>query len=275
MPETIRCPDCGAANDATATACTRCNFPLAEGGAPRAATAPDPAPAKAAAGEPAPAEPVAAEPTEATAKPFTFDPGPKPVRRRRPRSGAMQPVQVQLWLITAAAVVIAIVYFAAQGFWRSNVPPVEGARPDQQQRAELARQALERDSTNLEARVELANVLYDTGNWSEAIVHYRSAERLDPKRATVVVDLGVCYYNLGHFASAESLFHRALSLEPEQVFALFNLGIVAESREQWDAALDFYHRAMRAGPPEAMKPALEQHMQAVMTRTGKKAPPLP
>jgi len=170
--------------------------------------------------------------------------------------------------------VISIIYFAARGFWSTNAPPVEGAGPDQQHRADHARQALEQDSTNIEARIDLANVLYDTGNWSEAIVHYRSADRQDPRRSTVVVDLGVCYYNLGHFAAAESLFHHALSIEPEQVFALFNLGIVAESQERWDTALDFYHRAMRAGPPEGMRSALEQHMQAVMTRTGKKAPPL-
>jgi Flp pilus assembly protein TadD len=186
----------------------------------------------------------------------------------------MQPVQMQIWLVTGVAVVIAIVYFAAQGFWHSNVPPVTGAKPDQQQRADLARRVIEQDSTNVEARIELANLLYDTGNWSEAIVHYRSADRLDPKRSTTVVDLGVCYYNLGRFATAESLFHHALELEPQQVFALFNLGIVAESREKWDTALDFFHRAMQANPPEAMRPALEQHVQAAMARSGKKPPPL-
>ncbi len=280
MPEIVRCPSCGAANAANAAACPRCNFPLAVAGAASAergtpagadpAAAPD-----ASVGETppdTPAEPASSEPAGTT---HTFDPGRRPLRPRRPRPGGMQPIQVQIWLVTGAAMVLAIVYFAAQGFWRSNAPVVTGARPEQQQRADLARRQLEQDSTNIEARIELANVLYDTGNWSEAIVHYRSADRLEPGRPTTVVDLGVCYYNLGRFATAESLFHQALSLDPHQVFALFNLGIVAESREQWDAALGFFHRAMRAGPPEAMKPALEQHLQTVMAKTGKKAPPLP
>jgi cytochrome c-type biogenesis protein CcmH/NrfG len=269
MPETLRCPSCGAANDTSATTCARCNFPLLEQGTSA------PAPATTSASTEAAEPGTAAEPGAKGQAPFTFDPGPRPVRRRRERPGTMQPIQVQLWLVTGAAVVLGIVYFAAQGFWRSNVPPVAGAKPEQQQRADLARRLIEKDSTNVEARIELGNVLYDTGNWSEAIVHYRSADRLDPTRPTTVVDLGVCYYNLGRFATAESLFHRALALDPQQVFALFNLGIVAESRAQWDAALDFYHRAMRASPPEAMKPALEQHMQTVMAKTGKKAPPLP
>ena len=275
MPETIRCPDCGATNEATATACVQCNFPLATSDRPQEAVStpgtagdePQPAPAAETA---APSQ----APAAGAEKPFVFDPGPRPVRRRRARGEAMQPVQVQIWLFTGAAVVLGIIYFAAHGFIRSNAPPVAGAHPEQQQRADLARRMLDADSTNLPARIELANVLYDTGNWSEAIIHYRSAERQDPKRSTTVVDLGVCYYNLGQFAVAESLFHHALGLDEKQVFALFNLGIVAESREQWDQALDFYHRAMGANPPDAMKPSLEEHMKAVMARTGKQAPPL-
>jgi tetratricopeptide (TPR) repeat protein len=303
MPETIHCPDCGTENPAGAESCTQCNYPL-RGAFPKA---PSPEPAPAAATAPAPAEPAPAEsgaaesaPTDATtAEPAGeptpaaestlvapnepepgapvrgFSPGPRPLRPRRPRPEAMQPIQMQLWLFAGAAVVMGIVYFAAQGFWHSNAVPVVGAQPQQQQRADLARTALERDSTNLAARIELANVLYDTGNWSEAIIHYRSAERLDPKRATTSVDLGVCYYNLGQFAAAESLFQHALSLDAHQVFALFNLGIVAESQKRWDAALDYFHRAMRAGPPDAMKAPLEEHLQAVMAKTGKVPPPLP
>jgi len=187
---------------------------------------------------------------------------------------AMQPIQMQLWLFAGIAVVMGILYFAAQGFWNSNAKPVEGAAPQQQQRADAARAVLEKDSTNLVARIELANVLYDTGNWSEAIVHYKSAERLDPKRSTTVVDMGVCYYNLSAFATAESLFTHALAIDPQQIFALFNLGIVAESRADWNAAVDYFHRVMELNPPEGMRPIVEQHLQAAMEKTGRKAPPL-
>ena len=292
MPEII-CPDCGATNPADAAVCTRCNFPIRDVAAREAGdriASQD----SAATSTPVSSEPISVKADAASASAATaasapaavspepepgelvsgFDPGPRPVRRRRPRPDAMQPIQMQIWLFVGVLVVLGVIYFAAQGFWRSNAIQVAGARPDQQQRADLARRALEADSTNLAARIDLANVLYDTGNWSEAIIHYRSAERADPQRATTVVDLGVCYYNLGQFAAAESLFHRALAIDPQQVFALFNLGIVAESQERWDEALDFFHRAVRANPPEPMKVPLEQHLQAIMERTGKKPPPL-
>src|SRR5215471_17686807 len=244
MPESIRCPSCGAENAPGAESCAQCNFPLAE--------------------KPA----ISSEPE------FKFDPGPRPVRRQRERPGAMEPVQMQIWLFAGIAVILGIVYFAAQGFWKSNVPPVEGANAQQEQRADAARAVLAKDSTNVMARITLANVLYDTGNWSDAIVHYKSALRLDPNRATTVVDMGVCYYNLGRSAAAESLFQHALVLDPHQAVAMFNLGVIAESQERWDEALAQFHRALESGPPDEMKKVLQQHIEAAMAKTGKTPPPL-
>jgi cytochrome c-type biogenesis protein CcmH/NrfG len=248
MPETIRCPSCGAENAPEAETCARCNFPIHD---PASKTASAPA----------------AEPE------FQFDPGPRPTRRRA-RPDAAQPIQMQIWLFAGLAVVLGLVYFATQGFWKSNVKPVDGANPQQEQRADQARAVLAKDSTNVEARIELANVLYDTGNWSEAIVHYKSAARLDPNRSTTAVDLGVCYYNLGHFAEAESLFVHALAIDPHQAVAMFNLGIMAESQKRWDDALQRFHTAMEADPPDQMKQVLEQHIQDVMAKSGRKPPPL-
>jgi len=218
----------------------------------------------------------AAPATEKTEeKAFSFDPGPRPSpHRRRKRPNTMQPVQMQLWLFSAAVVVIILVVFAIKGAHQTNRPTVAGAQPDQQRFADQARQTLELDSTNVAARIDLANILFDTGNWSEAIVHYRSAARLDPNRATTIVDMGVCYYNLGQFAAAESLFQHALTLDSRQVFAMFNLGIVAERQGQWKEAQTYYHRAMETGVPEQMRPVLEQHLQDVMKKTGASPPPL-
>jgi len=271
MSETVTCPGCGTANPAGAEQCRNCNFPL--GDAPRPAAAP----IEAAPPEAAPEERATTAPAVASAAGETQDSSillPRPQRPRRARPDAMQPVQMQIWLFVGIAVVLGFVYFAAQGFWNTHVTPVEGASSAEQQRADQARRALETDSTNVAARIELANVLYDTGNWSEAIVHYRSAERLDPHRSTTVVDMGVCYYNLSAFSAAESLFTRALEIDPKQIFALFNLGIVAESRSDWKGAIDYFHRVMELNPPEGMRPIVEQHLQAAMEKTGRKAPPL-
>ena len=266
MSETVTCPGCGTANPAGAQQCRNCNFPL--GDAPRPAAAPPEAAPEEHATTSSDDSTKAGEPSE---MPVALQ---RPQRPRRVRPDAMQPVQMQIWLFVGIAIVLGLVYFAAQGFWTTHVTPVEGASHTEQQRADLARRAIEKDTTNVAARIELANVLYDTGNWSEAIVQYRSAERLDPHRSTTVVDMGVCYYNLSAFATAESLFTHALAIDPQQIFALFNLGIVAESRADWNAAVDYFHRVMELNPPEGMRPIVEQHLQAAMEKTGRKAPPL-
>ena len=256
MSENITCPGCGASNPSGSESCAQCNFPLAQSSPPVAPKAQPDAGSTAKSSEPA------------------FDPGPRPVRQRRTRPNAMQPVQTQIWLVTGIGLVLGIVYFAAQGFQKTNVVPVAGAQVEQQQHADLARNTLAKDSTNLAARIELANVLYDTGNWSEAIIHYKSAARLDPQRSTTIVDLGVCYYNLGQFAAAESLFTHALTLDPQQSVAMFNLGIVSESQQRYKEAQEYYHRAMQSNPPETMKQALIEHLQTVMQKTGASPPPL-
>lgn len=253
MPDPNRCPDCGHLNPPENQYCEQCNFPLAD---------PAHAPADPAAAPPPPGAPG----TDPLVRPF------RPIRPRPPR--VQQPLQMQLWLVFGSLAALLAGYTAIRGFHESNVKPIEGAQVEQQHRADEARAALAKDSTNLEARIALADVLYDTGNWSEAIVHYRSAARQDSDRVTTIVDLGVCYYNLSQPGRAKELFELALRKDPHQPVALFNMGIVAEREERWDDALQFYHRAVQSGPPESMRQPLMEAMQRCQAKTGAKAPPL-
>ena len=280
MSQTIDCPGCGASNPATATRCETCNYPFVDT-FPKASAA---TPAKAPAAVPAASQEMATEPAPPPPAPKPeprpepevrgFDPGPRPVRRARPRPNAMQPVQMQIVLAVAVAAVVGLIAFAVKGFNQTNSVPVAGANAQQQQQVDLARKMIEQDSTNVAARISLANALYDTANWDEAIVHYKSAMRFDPQRVTTIVDLGVCYYNLSAFAVAESLFKQAIAIDPKLPQALFNLGVVAEQQQRWDEALDYYHRSMQDGAPPEVRAEIEKHITSVMQRSGKKPPPL-
>jgi tetratricopeptide (TPR) repeat protein len=258
-------------NETHATECGQCNFPLHPEGVPP----PPERPADPADHATAPVAPASA-PGEPAAR--GFDPSirrMRPIRPRPPR-GPQEQLQVQLWAVLGLMAIALVVYTAWQGFKKNHVPPppVEGAQPQQQQVADMARAELARDSTNLNARIALANTLYDTGNWSEAIVHYKSAMRTDPGRIETIVDLGVCYFNLSHPDEATGLFQAALKLNPDHPVALFNLGIVAEGQNRPDEALKYYHRAMQSKPPEGMAEQLQASIQRVMGRLGRTAPPL-
>ena len=260
MTDTILCPDCGQANPATRELCAFCNHPLREGAvAPPRAAQPEPAPG-----------PFAAPGS------MVIPPRRTTIRPRRPRSRADNQMALQLWLIFGTIGVAAVLWVAVQtNMQRAAQKPVEGANEAQAQRAEQLQQALAADSNDVVAHRAYADLLYDTANWPEAIVHYRAAIRRDSTLATAMVDLGVCYFNLGHAEEAEHLFDLALVRDPHQPVALFNLGIVYESRQQNEKALEFFHRAMQAGPPESMKPVLQQHMEGLMQKLGRTAPPLP
>lgn len=244
--DTLRCSDCGHINPAGSTSCWRCNYPLVSVAAAGAKDAAPTAPA--------------------------ITPGSvRPIRPRRPRP--QQPLQLQLWLVFGALAVLLVLYTAFQGFHKSNFKPVAGAQPEQQKFADEMRQRLDRDSLDVEARIRLADLLYDTGNWQEAITHYTVAARLDPMRASTFVDMGVCWFNLGDRDRAEELFRTALEKQPNLAQALFNLGIVHEQKQDWKGALDFYHRAIESNPPQQMQDALNQAMQRVSARASGSAPP--
>jgi lipopolysaccharide biosynthesis regulator YciM len=265
------CPSCGRTNFAGATECANCNFPLVEAPERVAATT---AQSQVPPTPPKPATPEA--PHEETAEPVVIVRPMRPIRQRRP-GGPEQKLQMQLWLVLGGLSILFILYTAVDGFKKNARPPaqVEGAKENQQRAADLARKTLETDSTNIQARIALADVLYDTANWSEAIISYKSAIRMDPSRATSYVDLGVCYFNLGKMEDAVALFKKARTLDPQQPIALFNLGVVAESKDDYDGALKYYHRAMQANPPDQMGQALTTAIQRIMEKQGKKAPPLP
>jgi len=279
MNESVRCPDCGHVNPAGSTSCEVCNFPLTD----EPFAAPPAAETQAAESHPAGGTAVAAGSATAHAgdagsEGVTSPAGayiPTPLRRpmRRPRPPSNQ--ALSLWLMFGFIAAAAVTYIAIKANLDRASQPVEGSSDDQQKRADVFRAALAKDSTNIDARIGLGNVLYDTGNWSEAIVQYRSAVRQDSSRATTLVDLGVCYYNLGDAGDAEDLFVLALQRDPHQPIALFNLGIVSEKRSDYANALKYFHRALESGPPEEMKQALIEAMGRVQKATGKTAPPLP
>jgi cytochrome c-type biogenesis protein CcmH/NrfG len=265
MSDTMRCPDCGRDNPAGRTTCENCNFPL-EAVAP----APPPDGRDEAA---APAAPAAADvPAAPSDEPEIFIPRP---RRRPPRVQPATSTTTMMWLFFGIFAAMFVVWVAVKANVDRAREPVPGSNQAQQARADEIQAALEQDSTNVEAHIAMGDVYYDTGNWPDAIVHYKAALRRDSTRSTVLVDLGVSYYNLGEAQEAEKHFLSALRLDPHQPVALFNLGIVHERRKEFTKALEYFHRSLQSDPPEAMRQPLVEAMQRVQEASGAQAPRLP
>ncbi len=290
MAHELRCLSCAHENEPGASVCAACNYPLRDGApAPAPAASATSAPVHEAAAETSSAtpaeqpriyrEPVAPAPPPAisapAAKPAVEIRRVRPIRPRRP-ADPQQKLQTQLIVVLGGmAVVIAILSVAWQGYRKNNGPAqaqVPGATAQQLADMALATNQIQADSTNVNAQIALANTLYDTANWSEAILHYRTALRLDPSRVTTIVDLGVCYYSLSDMASAEELFTRALLLDPRQPVALFNMGIVSEAKGESEKAVQYFKKALQSNPPEGMRAGLEESIQRVQAKVGKQPP---
>jgi len=261
----VRCPDCGTFNPPDQESCARCNFPLRPA---QSATPADEAPRAAEVPAAAPPDPPAA------AEPEIRIEVPERLRQARAKRRLQDP-SLTLWLVIGALGVIALLYIGLRGFRDSNMPQVEGARPEQQARAEEVMRAIQEDSTNVAARVAFGDLLYDTGNWTEAIVHYRAAVRMDSTQVEALVDLGVCYYNLGFSDLARTHFESALARNPQQTIALFNMGILSEHSEDLEAALGFFHRSLQTQPPEPLRAPIVEAIARVQQKLGRTAPPLP
>src|SRR5262245_25107186 len=241
MSDESRCPDCGRENVADAEFCAHCGFPLHPTPKPTTPVAPDP---------------------------IVLAPRPRRPRPRPPNEA------LSLWLVFGTIMAAVVVYVAVKANVDRYRAPVEGASAPQQESSDSLETVLEKDSTNVEAQVRLGDLLYDTANWSKAIVHYRAAVRRDSTLVNALVDLGVCYYSLGDGQEAERHFLLALQRDPHHPIALFNLGIVYETRKDLKHALEYYHRALQSGPPPEMKQALIEAMNRVQDKAGAKAPPL-
>jgi tetratricopeptide (TPR) repeat protein len=201
-----------------------------------------------------------------------IEPPPRLRRLRLRRLDANQ--SLSLWLFVGGLAALSLLYFAVKANVERAFPKVEGAQAEQQEKADQLRAALAEDSTNVDARIALADLLFDTANWPEAIEEYSAALRRDSSRVEALVDLGVCYYNLGDGDRAGDCFERALQRNPHHTIALFNLGILNERREQHDAALRYYHLALQTDPVEEIRGTIIAAITRVQEASGKTAPRL-
>ncbi|MCL5024776.1 MAG: tetratricopeptide repeat protein [Nitrospirae bacterium] len=90
----------------------------------------------------------------------------------------------------------------------------------------IAEDAVKTDPKNVNAWVELGNILMDSRRFGEAVGAYQKALELDPKNVDVRVDMGTCYRNSGKPDMAMREYKKALEINPNHLLAHMNLGVV-------------------------------------------------
>lgn len=112
----------------------------------------------------------------------------------------------------------------------------------------------EKDAKNVDARVQLANMYFDSERFQDAIKWYEDALRLDPRNVEVSTDLGVSYYYSNDPDRALKQFDHSLGLDRNHTKTLLNQGIVlAFGKRDLDGAAQSWQKVVALAPdsPEA------------------------
>ncbi|MEN3026314.1 MAG: tetratricopeptide repeat protein [Chlorobiota bacterium] len=133
---------------------------------------------------------------------------------------------------------------------------------EQQRRLSMLQQQLAQDSTNLVAVLELANLYYDIGRFTEAVPLYQRYLAADPGQAEVRIDYAYALFASGQQAAGIRELRRVLERFPDHPIALFNLGVLLAQSGDLQGARQSFEELIRLHP---VLPLAERARQALRT----------
>jgi tetratricopeptide (TPR) repeat protein len=104
--------------------------------------------------------------------------------------------------------------------------PAQTPPPLDQTRVQALQTVAEGDPKNVESRVQLGNMFFDSEQYPQAIAWYEQAFALNPADPNVSTDLGVSYYYTNQPDRALAQFEKSLVADPRHIKTLLNVGIV-------------------------------------------------
>jgi len=126
---------------------------------------------------------------------------------------------------------------------------------------------LEHAPEDLEARIQLANDLFDMENYQEAVVHYRLALEKRPQDPDVRTDLGTALHRLGRNDLAVQEFRKAIESSPMHLNAHYNLGVVlANELSDPQGAIAAWERFLELDPNAPQAAQVRASLQQLKSR---------
>jgi hypothetical protein len=108
--------------------------------------------------------------------------------------------------------------------------------------------ALAKNPKDLEATIGLANLEFDSGQWTKAIDYYSRALSIDPRNADVRVDRAIAYHATGQNDAAKTELLRVTRERPDHKNAWLNLGVVGRDTGDRAGALRAWQRYLELDP---------------------------
>lgn len=164
-----------------------------------------------------------------------------------------------------------------QGNGRPQAPPVAAAAPASQassgqqapppldeSRASSLKATAQQNAADAATRVELGNMYFDAGRFSEAIDWYQQALKIQPRDVNVSTDLGIAYYYMNDPDKALAQFDRSLAIEPAHAKTLLNIGIVrAFGKQDLKGAAEVWQKILTVAPASEEARAAKQALDGL------------
>ena len=115
-----------------------------------------------------------------------------------------------------------------------------------------AQNALKADPNAVSAYGTMGAVLYEQGNYDEAIKYFELLYKAGDKRSEIISALAASYAAKGDYNKALNYVNEALKVNPSNVAALTTLGGIYYSKKEYQKAVDTYTKALKILPSAAV-----------------------
>ncbi len=141
------------------------------------------------------------------------------------------------------------------------------AQTDRVEAALTFSNALSYAPNNLEARLNLANILADEGHNEEAIDLYGDVLKRSPTNAIAHYNLGTTFAEIGRVKDAAKEFSETLRLNPQHALAHNNLGMILLDDGKVEEAIKHFQKAAELSPSTS---SVQYNLGTALLRLGKK-----
>jgi cytochrome c-type biogenesis protein CcmH/NrfG len=150
------------------------------------------------------------------------------------------------------------------------------AAPFDEARATALAANIEKNSKDVESRVQLGNLYFDSERFADASKWYQEALNVDPKNVNASTDLGIAYYYMNQADRALAQFDRSLALDPKHTKTLLNIGIVrAFGKQDLEGAAKAWQQVIDTAPASPEAGMARQALQGLRSAHPQGTPGIP
>lgn len=116
-------------------------------------------------------------------------------------------------------------------------------------KVKMLQDVVAKDPKNMNAWIELGNILMDSKRFAEAVEPYQKALAIDPKNIDVRVDMGTCLRESGKPEMAIKEYSKALEYNPNHINANKNMAVVLSyDLKDTKQAIKYFEKALSLAP---------------------------